>query len=78
MAEPLVPLPPLIDRLTENEMRLIELARGGITLHVGSPAGRTAESLAERGYMKEVTLVGTDKIAWKLTGLGCELAYTKE
>lgn len=70
----LMPEPPLIITASEAELRALRSAHGGRITEEGTGLHELFESMAEKGWVKEVTPTAYG-MAWKLTGDGITLAY---
>lgn len=62
---------------TTEQLAALRRAMGGATTYVGTSEHLLFESLAERGWVKEATVVDGG-VAWKLSGDGIDLAYGDE
>lgn len=56
------------------EIAFLRRFMGGGSTDVGTPDHERAESLCERGLLKEV-MIGEDRFEWRLSAQGCALAY---
>lgn len=69
-----VPEPPLIVTASDAELRALRSAHGGRNTEEGTEIHDLFEAMAEKGWVKEVTLTAYG-VAWKLTRDGIKLAH---
>lgn len=69
-----VPLPPIVEGVSEDELAALRRCRGGCSTTDGTAEHDLFKRLEERGFVK---FAGwhIDSTLWKLSGVGLTLAY---
>lgn len=69
-----VPLPPIVEEVSEAELAALQRCQGGHSTHDGTEEHELFKRLDARGFVKIVGWHRDDWTAWKLSGFGLKLA----